>query len=131
MVKKYEVENNFRYENIFITRPNVNFIKPMQSKLNNTNIDVLNICANSHRGWMLDYNMLSKTDTFLKFFSYMFDNMNMIVGSRYNNNIPEKFFYLSCEDLNIKITNFSVEKYTHGYRFGYVYPHQFDEYNLL
>ena len=131
MVKEYEVKNNFTYENIFITRPNVNFIKPMQSKLNNTNIDVFNIYANFSERWMLDYNLLSKTDTFLKFFLYMFDNMNIISNSRYNNKIPEKFFYLSCKDLNIKMINFKVKEYTHGYRFGYVYPYQYDEYNLM
>ena len=121
LIRDEEIRNNSKYKNVFICRPNINFINPMNlsSFVPKTN-EILGKGSNSY---FIDYNIISTTDTFLKLYNYTLNNLNV-----FNCEYPELTLGNFCTKLGIYIKNLDISTNLNGYRYGLIYPHQFNEY---
>lgn len=121
LIRDEEIKNNSKYKNVFICRPNMNFINPLN--LSTFNPKPNEILANGSNSYFIDYNLISTTDTFLKLYNYTFNNLNV-----FNCECPERTLGNFCTNLGIDIKHLDISAHLNGFRYGLIYPHQFNEY---
>jgi len=120
LIESYMKENNINYKNIFIVRPNTNFIKAINLSEYNINNQIF---ARGFNDYIMDYNILSDLHTLKKLYSFTFKNYDIT-----NCECPEATLAKFSVQLGISIVNFDISNYVHGYRYGYIYVNQFKDY---